>query len=250
LAFEIWRTTAATFAIRRLLTLDGLEHPWSRRLPPPAALRASPPSISAVLLNRDGGDRLLAAIESVRSLADEVLVVDDGSTDGSPERAVEQWDVQVVERALDGDFASQRNHGIERASSEWVLMIDADERLEPGLEPLLRRAVRNDRTDVVFLPRLNHVVGRGSEPVSWPDYQGRLFRRHLRFEGRLHEQLTGWRRPVHLPLSGPFLVHRKTLIEHYRSSLLYDELDPNSPYPPDLVAEMRDVVRGAGEDAP
>jgi hypothetical protein len=250
LAFEVWRTTAATFGIRRLTDLEGRAHPWSGHLPAPSTLRPVRPTITCVLLNRDGGPRLLRAIESARGIVDEVLIVDDGSTDGSARAAAARWDVAVVDRRLDGDFAAQRNHGIERASGEWILMIDADEELEPGMAPLLHRAVRNDTADVVFVPRLNHVDERGPEPVSWPDYQGRLFRRHLRFHGRLHEQLSGWNRPVHLPLSGPYLVHRKTLLDHYRSSLLYDALDENSPYPAEMIEEMRRAVAEADGEVP
>lgn len=87
--------------------------------------------ISAVILTRNEDKNIAACIESV-SWCDEVLVIDDKSTDRTQEIA-KSLNAKIYERPLGGDYASQRNFGLEKAQGDWVLFIDADERISQSL---------------------------------------------------------------------------------------------------------------------
>jgi glycosyltransferase involved in cell wall biosynthesis len=73
----------------------------------------------------------------VSPLADEVLLVDGGSTDDTREIASRYANVRLLPRPFDGNFARQRNFGIDHARSEWVFFLDTDELLGPNLVEIL-----------------------------------------------------------------------------------------------------------------
>jgi glycosyltransferase involved in cell wall biosynthesis len=166
---------------------------------------------------------LPAALKSLEQLVDAVVLVDDGSTDATVDIA-RGFGATVVRRRLDADFAAQRNATAAHISTPWVLHLDADERLPADLAGLLRHVADSTDADIVHFPRLTRVEGR---VTGWPDYVGRLHRPWLRYRGRLHERVAGWRRTVHLPLSGPFLAHDKDWARQHRASLLYESIEPH-----------------------
>jgi hypothetical protein len=236
--FLLWRETARCFGVRSLIGAEEALSTLERLLPTPSSPHRSRPTVGGLLMTRNERPLVERAIRSLAELVDEIVVVDDHSTDGTAELAL-QLGARVIVRPLRSDFAAQRNAGLAALRTEWVLTIDADEVVEPALVPLLERAASWPGADVVFVPRLNLIVEYGEQPVSWPDFQPKLFRSHLRFKRPLHEQLGRWRQPLFMPLSGPYIVHRKTLARQHRATLLYDRLDPHSPYPPEMIAAVR-----------
>ena len=86
--------------------------------------------ISVVLLTRNEVHNIEACLKSC-SFADEWIVVDDGSSDGTVETA-RRLGAKVFSRSLSGDWASQKNFGIEQAAGPWIFLIDADERVTPA----------------------------------------------------------------------------------------------------------------------
>ncbi|HUM02070.1 MAG TPA: glycosyltransferase family 2 protein [Thermoanaerobaculia bacterium] len=146
--------------------------------------------ISVVLLVKDESDRLPGALGSV-GWADEVLVVDTGSSDGTAEVA-RAAGARVVEIPWEGYVAS-RNRAISLAAHDWVFFVDADERAPEALrdEILGRVAADGETLAGLLMPRLSNFLGRPVRHGAWyPDVQFRMGRRSRGFRvvgGRVHE---------------------------------------------------------------
>lgn len=124
-------------------------------------------------------------LDSVTGLADEILVADSGSTDGTLEYARRRGDCRVIEReyVTAGDF---KNWAIPQASHEWVMNVDCDERVPPALAAEIRALLANHPDcDGYWLGRSNHLMGHRVRYTDWArDQLVRLFRRDQgRYEG-------------------------------------------------------------------
>jgi tetratricopeptide (TPR) repeat protein len=124
----------------------------------------------------------------VRGLAGELIVVDTGSTDGTP-RIAASYGAQVIPFDFTiVDFAAARNCAIARARGRWILMLDADETLDRAGAPMIERLVALDENAGYVLERRNHSPGASS---STTDFVVRLFanRANHRYRGRVHETI-------------------------------------------------------------
>jgi glycosyltransferase involved in cell wall biosynthesis len=130
-------------------------------------------------------------IESVRGMADEILVADSGSTDGTLEIA-RQMGCRIIEREY-VNSADFKNWAIPQATHEWVLVVDADERVTPALAQEIRATLDAGPTqDAYELCRATSFLGRPIRHCGWnEDYLTRLFRRDIgRYEvRRVHAKL-------------------------------------------------------------
>jgi glycosyltransferase involved in cell wall biosynthesis len=139
--------------------------------------------LSVTIIAKDEANRIEGAIRSV-AFADEIVVLDSGSTDGTPAIA-RQLGAVVVETDWPGHVA-QKNRALEHVRNVWVLSIDADERVSDELGDAIRRAL--ERPDV-FAFRVNRLSWWGGAPLrhgTWhPDWRARLFHKeHARWGGR------------------------------------------------------------------
>jgi glycosyltransferase involved in cell wall biosynthesis len=133
------------------------------------------PSLSVVLITRDEAANIRACIESVQ-WADEVIVVDSGSTDDTV-AICRELGAQVHVHDWPG-FGIQKNRALGYATKDWVLSLDADERVTPELRAELIQAMREESAQGFYLPRLSQFCGRFVRHSGWyPDYVLRLFRR-------------------------------------------------------------------------
>ncbi len=147
--------------------------------------------LSLCLIVKDEEDFLPDCLASVGDLADEVIVVDTGSTDRTVERA-EAAGATVVHRPWTGDFAAARNASLDAATGDWVLVLDADERLAPGSAEQVRRLIDAEPEDApptIYLPLIEN-RDKDGRPLG-AGHMPRLWRRRpaLRFTGRVHEQV-------------------------------------------------------------
>ncbi|MFI5119502.1 MAG: glycosyltransferase family 2 protein [Thermoanaerobaculia bacterium] len=146
--------------------------------------------LSVVLLVKNEQDRLPEALESV-DFAEEIVVADTGSTDETV-RVARLGRARVESIGWEG-FVASRNRALAEARHDWVLVLDADERVSPALrDEILAALERNDPAISGYrMPRFSYFLDRPVRHGTWyPDYKLRLGRRSrgLRAEGgRVHE---------------------------------------------------------------
>jgi glycosyltransferase involved in cell wall biosynthesis len=141
------------------------------------------PLVSATLIVRDEEKLLGGCLESLRGVVDEIVVVDTGSADRTKQIA-RAHGVKVFDFAWRDDFSAARNFALDRAHGEWILYIDADERIRSYDRGALEREL-NDETLVACTVRFYQRTGC----TAYAEY--RLFRRddRIRFEGVMHETM-------------------------------------------------------------
>ena len=148
--------------------------------------------LSVVILAKNENDRLGAALASV-TFADEVVVADTGSTDGTQELA-RLGGARVVPMGWEG-FVASRNRALAEARHDWVFVLDADERVPEALRVEILAVLEKDDPAVAGyrVPRLSYFLSRPVRHGTWyPDFKMRLGRRSrgVRAEGgRVHEVL-------------------------------------------------------------
>lgn len=146
--------------------------------------------LSVTVITKNEVNFIRACLDSVR-WADEIIVVDSGSTDGTVEICREYTD-KIMLTDWPG-FGPQKNRALAMAKSEWVLSLDADEQVSPELKQEILSAMSFPEDHAAFdLPRRSSYCGRRMRHGGWwPDYVTRLFRRgSARFSDDLvHERL-------------------------------------------------------------
>lgn len=145
-------------------------------------------SVAIISLNEE---RNLAECLASVAFADEIVVVDGGSRDRSCEIA-RAAGARVIEARDWQGFGVQKNRAIDACSGDWVLSIDADERVPQNLRGEIQAALRASEFDVYEMPRRSYYCGRFMGHSGWwPDHVRRLFRRgSARFSAApVHESL-------------------------------------------------------------
>jgi glycosyltransferase involved in cell wall biosynthesis len=170
--------------------------------------------LSACLITLNEERNLPRALGSLEGIADEIVVVDSGSTDGTAEIAGKHG-AKFQVRAWT-NYAAQKNYAAECASNEWILSIDADEELSSALQSsLLDWKKRAPEFPVYEMARHTWYLGEWIKHSGWyPDFQRRLYRRDAaQFSGIIHEALR-FRGPAGR-LSGDLLHYTvRTFAEH------------------------------------
>lgn len=147
--------------------------------------------ITATLITCDEEENLPRALASLKTIADEIVLVDSGSRDRTCEIA-RRHGARVLERAWT-DYSDQKNFASLQASHNWILNLDADEELSPGLQDeLLQWKQETPAAAAYAMPRKARYLGRWIHHSGWyPDPKVRLYHRErARFTGHLHESLT------------------------------------------------------------
>ena len=150
--------------------------------------------LSLCMIVRDNEGTIEACLESVQPWVDEMIVVDTGSTDGTPE-IVQRFGARRFQFPWCDDFSAARNESLKRARGEWIFWIDSDETIDPRNGQKLRELACGPHEPSVFGYVMQQVHPRGGPDsgelgVAVVD-QVRMFRNGLglRFEGRVHEQM-------------------------------------------------------------
>lgn len=194
-------------------------------------------ALSVTVITKNEANFIRACLDSVR-WADEIIVVDSGSTDGTVEICREYTD-KILLTDWPGPGA-QRNRAAALATNGWVLALDADEYLTPELEGEIRAVIAGDPEPAAFkMARLSSYCGRYMRHSGWwPDYIVRLYRRdRARFNAELIHD--------HLVVDGPVGALKSHLM-HEAFEDLEDVLQKVNHYSSDGARVMHGRGRRAG----
>lgn len=142
--------------------------------------------ITLSMIARDEAELLAECLKSVQGVVDEIVLVDTGSTDATPQIA-KRFGAKVIHAEWQNDFAAARNLALEHATGDWILVLDADERLKPESRQAILNAVRHPQFAAFHL----EIVNEFGEGEYFIHRLVRLFRRlpGIRWEGAIHEQI-------------------------------------------------------------
>lgn len=182
-------------------------------------------ALSVIVLTRNEEKHICDCLDSVRGFADELLVLDSGSSDRTRETA-EAGGARVEQRQFD-NYPNQRNAAIEMARGDWIFFIDADERATPAFgDELIAQIARADerraRGEPAFIgfwtPRKNIIFGKWIRYTGWsPDFQPRVLKKGFgRFDSKreVHELLL-WDGEVGY-LSEPLVHYNYETLDQFR----------------------------------
>lgn len=175
-------------------------------------------TVTAVIKARNEERQIAEAIRSARLLADEVIVVDDASTDRTAELSRAEGAVVIDGRRGNGDINELDKQGFAAASGQWALRLDADERLTPELATTLHARMDGDLCDAVAYPRRNVMFG------DWPRHGGWFVSDQVRFF-RLTAYDRSWNADLHsqVPVDGR-IVYLPTDARYAALHLDYDSV--------------------------
>ena len=144
--------------------------------------------VTVVIAARDEAANIEACLRSV-AWANEAIVVEHGSSDNTASLAAAAGATVLVNPFV--TIGLQRNAAIERASSEWILVLDADERASPAVGSEIEALLRAPRFDAYRVPRRNLFLGKEVSHGGWEsDRPIRLFRSRIRYNSsRVHEHV-------------------------------------------------------------
>lgn len=147
--------------------------------------------LSVCLIVRNEEEFLLNSIESIKDIADEIIVIDTGSSDTTINIA-KKFGAIIVKKTWEYDFAKARNHYIEIARGKWILSIDADERLDPKGAAIIRNLITRKVDEIcAYSFKFHNYTDKDKAVKHTIQFIARLFPNlpNLRYKGRLHEQI-------------------------------------------------------------
>lgn len=204
--------------------------------------------ISFVILCHNEGDYLKKVIPNVELYlrdGDEIIIVDDMSTDMETVEYLSTLKLKVVKHALNNNFSEHRNFAHQFCNNPYIFMIDADELLSEVLGNNIHEIISlNPDIELFLVPRLNFVDGMtvgdvakwgwrvcevdgcSFPAVNFPDYQWRIYKNlpHIKWSGRLHERPLGFKSSTQIP-ADPILslIHRKTIDRQNAQNSFYNQ---------------------------
>lgn len=144
--------------------------------------------LSVLIRTKNEERNIERVIKSVQGLADEIVVLDSGSTDRTVEIA-KSLGAKVFFKEWEGG-GNQLNYGVGLCSGEWVLVLDADEEASIELRESIKKELKNPRYEVYKLCRRTFYLGDFLNHAWYPEWRVRLFKKgKVRFEGELHESV-------------------------------------------------------------
>ncbi len=192
----------------------------------------TPPTLSVVIVAKNESRNISECIASA-SFADEVLVLDSNSTDGTADLA-RQAGAKVVTTDWPG-YGPQVARGFSMATCDWVLSLDADERITPALREEVQQAIRAGSHEGFRIPRISEFCGQFIQHSGWrPDHT-------LRLGKRVKAGFTDHFLHAHMTVQGS-VGHLKSSLVHYSYPDLHDVLEKLDRYSSGHARDM--LARG------
>lgn len=201
----------------------------------------------AILTHNEGEyiEQVLKFLVDNKGLNDEIVVVDDYSSDELSKAILEEYEamgvIKLVKRELNGDFAAQKNYLTSLCNGDYIFQIDADELPTVWLMQNLAEILEaNPELEVYLVPRINTVDGLTEEHIrkwrwnvnekgwiNFPDYQWRIYKNNpkIQWVNKVHERLVGFSTYTLLPEQVEFcLTHFKTIDRQEKQNAFYDTI--------------------------
>lgn len=148
-------------------------------------------SISTVIVNLNQAEKLKKCFESLKSFADEIIIVDLGSADKSL-KVADEFNVKIIKHKFEPYVEKVRNFAVSKATGDWILVLDPDEMLGEKIKEELKKVADENKYDAVNIARKNIFFGRWIAHTNWwPDKHIRFFKKgHCVWSGKIHEYPT------------------------------------------------------------
>ena len=146
-------------------------------------------SLAVLILTKNEEENIVSVIQNAKQCSQEVIIIDSGSTDDTVKLAKQQGAI-IAFRAWDNNYAAQRNFAKEQTQADWILYLDADERITPELAKDIRRVIAANAKKQYSLQRKSTAFGvKFNYGVLHPDWVPRLFpRESVSWIGLVHER--------------------------------------------------------------
>lgn len=147
--------------------------------------------LTAIIPTKNESHNIVDALKSV-AFADEIIIIDSFSADDTVEKAKQfNSNVNILQREFD-NFSSQKNYAIDKAKNNWILVLDADERINDTLKNEITSTLSSPKHDAYWIYRKNHFMGK---VISYCGLQNdkviRLFNKHVcKYQGKVHEEIS------------------------------------------------------------
>ena len=151
------------------------------------------PKLSVTVITLNEEKALGRCLESVKDLADEIVVVDSGSVDKTVEIA-KKYGAKVYHRDFD-NYSNQKNYAVKKATGDWVLSMDADEVVTPELAREIKSEIRNLKSEhsAYSMPRKNIMLGKFIKYSRWqPEFDRQVWlwkKGRGKWIGKVHEEV-------------------------------------------------------------
>jgi len=181
--------------------------------------------LSVVIITHDEEKNIERCLNSVREVADDIVVVDSFSTDKT-EEICKSYGVNFIQRKWEG-YSATKNFANLQGKHDWILSLDADESLSDELQKSIIEWKQLSFPVSARFSRLSNYCGQWIHHCGWyPDAKIRVFdRRKTNWEGEIHEKLTGVNKNKTLHLNGNcFHYSYYSVAEHYKQAEKYSDI--------------------------
>lgn len=181
---------------------------------------SEPIRLSAVIIAYNEERHLARCLQSLQGVADEVVVVDSGSTDATV-AICRRMGARVVQHPFEG-FGRQKNYAVQQAQYDWILNLDADEALDDTLRQSLIAVKQAPAAQAYFVRRRNNFCGQWIRYGAWyPDVKIRFWNRTFGqwTDALVHEQVVLREGTATATLKGHLLHYTADNVEQYRQHL-------------------------------
>jgi glycosyltransferase involved in cell wall biosynthesis len=167
----------------------------------------------------DEEEYIARAIKSVNGIADEIIVIDGGSKDGTVRITNEFPKVKCFVRQWDDDYSTQRNFAISKSQYEWIFSLDCDEFIDEYVALGIRQLIDDPAlAHDLYQFQYKHITDNQFINLFDLDWHYKLFKRYCHYEKRLHERVVGFSSPSRCNLD---IKHIKTIKDQELDNLHY-----------------------------
>lgn len=202
-------------------------------------------NISAVVNTRNEENNIADCLKSLQ-FADEIIVVDMESTDDTKKIAREYTD-KVFDHKMVGYVEPARNFAINKAVGNWVLIVDADERIPKTLAKRLIEITQEDKADFVRIPRKNIIFGQWTQHSRWwPDYNIRFFKKgSVEWQNEIHSIPVTTGIGINLDSEESLAIehfHYNTIDEYFERALRYSTQQAKEMINTGYMFDAKDLI--------